>query len=440
MAAVSLLIAALVPVVSASDRWPIFRGELAGVAEDDPALPDTWSQTENVRWRVAVPGLGWSSPIVWGDRVFVTSVIASGDFEAPKPGLYFGGERPAPTTEHRWMLYALDFATGRILWEREVRRAVPQASKHLKNSYASETPVTDGERVYALFGGLGLFAFDMTGVPAWTYEIPQQPTRLGWGTAQSPALHGDRVYVLSDNDAQSFLAAVDKRTGQEVWRVDRPRETNWASPFVWQHEGGVEIVTSGTAGVRSYTPDGTLKWELKGMSSIANPTPFTKHGLLYISSGYPGDALRPVYAIRPGASGDISLARGQTSNEFVVWSNPQLGTYSTSAVVYGDIHYTLLDRGFFLAHDARTGEPVYGRQRLAVGSGFTASPWAYNGLLFAASEDGDTYVIRAGREFSIVRTNPLGEMIMATPAIARGSLILRTAEALYRLARPETKP
>ncbi len=437
--AVGLLIAALLPgLAAAADRWPQFRGAQAGVAEDDPALPESWSQTENVRWKVPIPGLAWSSPIVWGDHVFVTTVISATEVEAPRPGLYFGGERPTPTSEHRWVLYALDFATGRIRWEREVRRGVPHGPRHLKNSYGSETPVTDGERVYALFGSVGLFAFDMEGRHVWTYELEPAETRFGWGTAQSPALFGDRIYVLNDNEVRSFLAALDTRTGKELWRVERPQETNWASPFVWQHEQGVEIVTAATGGIRSYDLDGELKWELRGMSSIVNPTPFSRHGLLYVSSGYPGDALRPVYAIRPGASGDISLRPGESANEFVAWSNAQLGTYSTSAVVYGDIYYTLLDRGFFLAHDARSGEPVYPRQRLAVGSGFTASPWAYNGRIFAASEDGDTFVIQAGREFRILGSNPLGEMIMASPAVARSSLIIRTASSLYRIARPGT--
>ena len=172
------------------------------------------------------------------------------------------------------------------------------------------------------------------------------------------------------------------------------------------------------------------------MSSITVPTPFSKHGLLYLSSGYPGDALRPVYAVRPGARGDITLKDGETSNPSIAWSNPQLGAYNTSALVYGDYYYTLLDRGFLLCHDARTGTQIYGRQRIAPdANGFTASPWAYNGRIFAASEEGDTYVIQAGPEYKVLGKNSLGEMIMASPAVARGSVIMRTASKLYRIAR-----
>jgi outer membrane protein assembly factor BamB len=380
--------------------------------------------------------MGWSSPIVWGDHVFLTSVINSAQTEPPKPGLYFGGERPASTAPHRWMAYDVDFATGKIRWEKELRHAPPPGPRHLKNSYASETPVTDGERVYFYFGSVGLFVFDMTGKPVWSKPIEPFKTRFGWGTAASPVLHRDRIYIVNDNDEGSFLAAYNKRTGDEAWRVMRDEGTNWATPFVWEHAQRTEIVTAGTGKVRSYDLAGKLLWELKGMSSITIPTPFERHGLLFISSGYVGDPLRPAYAIRPGASGDISLKPGETSSQFIAWSSPTLAPYNPTPLVYGDIYYTLFDRGFFTAHDARTGKEIYPRQRIAVdASGFTTSPWAYNGRIFALSEDGDTYVIQAGPEFKVLGKNSLGEMTLATPAVVRGSLVIRTASKLYRIAR-----
>jgi outer membrane protein assembly factor BamB len=212
--------------------------------------------------------------------------------------------------------------------------------------------------------------------------------------------------------------------------------TNWATPFVWEHDGRAEIVTSGSDKVRSYDLTGKLLWEFKGMSSISIPTPFERHGLLFISSGYVGDALRPAYAIRPGASGDITLKPGETANAFIAWSAPTLAPYNPTPLVYGDYYYTLFDRGFFTCHDARTGKEIYGRQRIAVdASGFTTSPWAYNGRIFVMSEDGDTYVIQAGPEFKVLGKNSLGEMTLATPAVSRGSLIIRTASKLYRVAK-----
>jgi outer membrane protein assembly factor BamB len=334
------------------------------------------------------------------------------------------------------MVYAVDRATGKIVWEREARRGLPP-SRHLKNTYASETPVTDGQRVYVSFGNVGIFAYDFAGALAWSVPFEPQPMRNGWGTAASPVLHNGRLYVVNDNDRQSYLTALDARTGKTVWRVDRKEGSNWATPYVWEHAGRTELVTAATGGIRSYDLEGKLLWQLGPMSSIAIPTPFSKFGLLYVASGYVGDQTRPVYAIKPGASGDISLPKGETSNASIAWSLPQGGPYNPSPIVYGDYYYTLYDRGFFTCHDAKTGKEIYTKVRLdPTTSGFTASPWAYNGKLFALSEDGTTYVIQAGPEFKVIGQNLLDEFTMASPAIDRDSLFIRTAGALYRIANP----
>jgi hypothetical protein len=425
--------------VSAVDQWPQFRGPQSTGVADDPALPETWSATRNVVWKTEIPGSGWSSPVVWGDRIFLTSVISTVAPEAPKKGLYFGGNREGiPTDEHRWMVYAVDWKTGKIVWEREVHRGSPRSSHHLKNTYASETPVTDGERVYAYFGNLGLFVFDMEGKPVWSQHWGPFRTRYGWGTAASPVLHKERVYVVNDNDDQSFLAALDKRTGKQIWRVARDEASNWSTPFIWENGQRTEIITTGTRKVRAYDLDGKVLWELGGMSSIVIPTPFAQHGLLFLASGYVGDNVRPVFAVRPSARGDISLKESETGNEYIAWYQRQAGPYNPSPLVYGDFYYTLLDRGMMTCHEARTGREIYGKQRMdPETTAFTASPWAYNGKIFALSEDGDTFVIQAGAEFKVLGKNPLDELSMATPAIARGSLIIRTASKLYRIAKTE---
>jgi outer membrane protein assembly factor BamB len=427
------------PLVSAVDQWPQFRGPQSTGVADDPALPETWSATRNVVWKTEIPGSGWSSPVVWGDRIFLTSVISTVAPEAPKKGLYFGGNREGiPTDEHRWMVYAVDWKTGKIVWEREVHRGSPRSSHHLKNTYASETPVTDGERVYAYFGNLGLFVFDMEGKPVWSQHWGPFRTRYGWGTAASPVLHKERVYVVNDNDDQSFLAALDKRTGKQIWRVARDEASNWSTPFIWENGQRTEIITTGTRKVRAYDLDGKVLWELGGMSSIVIPTPFAQHGLLFLASGYVGDNVRPVFAVRPSARGDISLKESETGNEYIAWYQRQAGPYNPSPLVYGDFYYTLLDRGMMTCHEARTGREIYGKQRMdPETTAFTASPWAYNGKIFALSEDGDTFVIQAGAEFKVLGKNPLDELSMATPAIARGSLIIRTASKLYRIAKTE---
>jgi outer membrane protein assembly factor BamB len=305
----------------------------------------------------------------------------------------------------------------------------------LKNTYASETPVTDGERVYAHFGHLGTYCLDLDGKLLWSKTWPAYPTRYGWGTASSPALHEGRLYLVNDNDENSYLVALDKTSGKEIWRVARQEKSNWSTPYIWDNGQRTEIVTCGTNRVRSYDLDGKLLWELAGMSSIMIPTPFSSGGLLYVTSGYVGDETRPVFAIRPGASGDISLKAGETTNKFIAWFWPQAGPYNPSPLVYGDYYYTLFDRGFLTCHDAKTGKEVYDKQRFEAGAAaFTASPWAYNGKIFCLSEDGDTFVIAGGPEYKLLGKNSLGEMCMATPAVARGSLIVRTQEGLLRIA------
>ena len=419
----------------AADNWPQFRGPAATGVSDGDGLPDTWSAADHVTWKTPIPGRGWSSPIVWGKQVFLTSAIKEeGKLEPVKKGLYFGGNRPAPKQIHRWMVYCLDLESGKIVWEEEVKRGVPRHGHHLKNTLASETPVSDGERVYAYFGNVGLFCFDFKGTLLWSKTWESVPTRFGWGTAASPVLHGERIYVVNDNDKQSFLVALDKKTGEWIWRVERDEKSNWATPFVWKNKKRTEIVTPGTGKVRSYGLDGRLLWELGGMSSITVPTPFAEHGFLYVTSGYVLDRRKPLFAIRPGAVGDISLKAEQTHNEHIAWCQKQAGPYNPSPIVYGEYLYVLYDRGLLACYDARSGKEVYGKRRIGPGArAFTSSPWAYDGKIFCLSEDGDTFVIRAGPEFELLGKNSLGELCMATPAVIRDGLLIRTESNILRI-------
>jgi len=448
---VACLLVLAARVVLSAQEWPQFRGRQAGVATDDPALPDTWSETHNVAWKIDIPGRGWSSPIVWREHVFVTTAVNVRQPKQPMMptaayrGASTGGtmsrrDLVRDTDEFRWMLYDIDAASGAVRWERVIYSGVPTRPTHLKNSYASETPVTDGERVYVYLGYVGLFAYQMDGALAWAKPMEARNTGNDgyfYGGGASPALHNGRVYVVNDNEEASFLAAFDARTGAELWRVARDERSNWSTPYVWQNSLRTEIVTVGSRKVRSYDLDGKLLWELAVGTTLHTPTPFAHDGILYVSSGYFSDPKRPVFAIRPGASGDISLKPDETANAFVLWSQPTASATYPSAIVVGDQFYTLLDRGFLTAHDARTGKQVYGRQRVAVEAGaFSASPWAYNGKIFLLSEDGDTFVIRAGPEYQMLGRNSLNEMSLASPAVAGGSLFIRTATKLYRIAKP----
>ncbi len=425
--------------LSADDNWPQFRGPGSRGVSDDPNLPETWSKTENVAWATKVAGRGWSSPIVWGDKVFLTTAIKlEGEPEKVKPGLYFGGERPTPKVPFRYAVVCLDLNTGKILWEKTAYEGVPKFGAHLKNTMASETPVTDGERVYAYFGNVGVFAFDFDGNEKWNHKLGAYPMANNWGTAASPALCDGRLFVIDDNEKHSFLSAIDTATGKELWRKDREEKSNWATPYVWKNEMRTELVTCGKNRVRSYDLDGKVLWELTGMSSIVIPTPFSVDGLLYVTSGYVLSPKKPLFAIKPGASGDISLDadKKETSNQYIAWSNLKAGPYNVTPVLYKDVIYVLYDRGFLASFDAHTGKALYEPPlaRLGASEHYTASPWAYNGKIFCLCEEGQTLVIpTGGTQPKIVRKNELEELCMATPAIARGSLLIRTESQLYRI-------
>ena len=465
----ALLFAVLAATTATSlgtENWPSFRGaDALSTADDDPRLPTTWSATDNVVWKTPIDGLGWSSPVIWGDRIFLTTVVSEGETEEPRMGLYFPygspetfppGQSPFPEPEegdlmerspdvHHWLVSAIDFDTGNVLWTTEAYVGAPDFDRHLKNTYASATPVTDGERVYAYFGNVGVFALDVDGGLIWEKRFDPAVTRLGWGPAASPVLHDDTLFIVNDNDDRSFVVALDAATGHERWSVDRDEGTNWSTPFVWQNEERVELVTAGSDQVRSYDLDGNELWHFTGLNSISIPQPFSAHGLLYVTSGYVGDQSRPVFVIRPGASGDITMAEGQHSSDHIVWHDDTAGPYHPTPLVYGDYYFTLLDQGFVTVHDALTGEELYFteqqiqsqqvRRRVARGAGgFTASPWAYNGKIFVLSEEGVTYVMDTEDSFRVIATNSLDEVAMSSPAMSRGSLFIRTRSHLWRLS------
>jgi len=457
------LAASLVPVAGRGPSdWPQFRGPGSAGVADGSTLPLTWSTTQNVAWVTEIPGRGWSSPVIWGPRVFVTAAINAGAFKAPSTGIYgndLAGELAkqglsmeeiikrvsardievsAEATEVRYMVYALDAATGKVAWQQEAHKGLPVGGRHRKNTYASETPTTDGERIYASFGGnVGLFAYSLTGDLVWKKTWPPQPVYLDFGTASSPVVHGGRVYQMFDNEAESFLAALDAKTGAEVWTVRRngfktQAQSGWATPFVWQNQQRTEIVTIGKGTVVSYGLDGTELWRLGGMTQ-ATPSPVAGNGLLYVGSGSQGETGRPLFAIKPGASGNISLTPNQTTNDFVAWFQPRFSGYTPSPLLYRNRVYVINDNGIMQVADATTGKELYKARVGGGGMTFSSSPLASNGRIYAVSEDGDVVVFEAGDEYKELAKNSLGEMSLATPAADANSLYIRTATRLYKL-------
>lgn len=440
--AVMILATSQLPFAQAQNNWPQFRGAQSLGTTDDPRLADHWSATENVRWKQDIPGSGWSCPVTWGNRVFVTTVVNRGDTEKPRKGLYFGGERPDPPKSiHEWRVVCLDLNDGQVLWNKQVHEGAPESSIHMKNTFASETPVTDGERVYAYFGNLGVYCLTVEGEPVWSQRWPVYKTNSGWGTGASPVLHGDKLLVLNDNEESSFLVALDKLTGKELWRTPRDDKSGWSTPFVWTNPIRSEIIASGDGKVRSYDLDGHQLWEIGNMSRNAIPTPFAKDDLLYVTSGHVMNKFKPLMAIRPGAKGDITLADDKTTNDYVVWCQKTAAPYNPTPVLYDNKVYVCLDGGFFACYDAKTGETIYTKKRIPNGKAFTASPFAYNGKVFCLNEDGTTFVIPANGNFEVLYTNPLAEddMCLATPALVDGKLLIRTAARVYCIESSDAK-
>ena len=300
--------AAVVSTTVLADDFLRFRGDDAtGVAKDHPQLPSQWSKTENVLWSSDVPGQGWGSPIVVGDRVFVSSVVADEENIAPSAGLYLGeGVRDPAKGVHHWMVYCFDLRSGEKLWEHEAYTGRPVVPRHPKSSYAAETPASDGQRLFVLFGDLGLFCYSLQGNLLWKQMIAPKKTNMDYGAAASPVVHGDQVFVVYDNKEESWIASFDCKTGNVNWRTLRDETMSWATPFVWENDARTEIVVPGQRVNRGYSLDGEELWRFDGdMSILVIPSPFAAHGLCYLSSGYVGDTHRPTFAIRPGASGDL---------------------------------------------------------------------------------------------------------------------------------------
>lgn len=427
-------------VAIAEDQALRFRGHHGtGVVADDPRLPVNWDQEQNITWAIDVAGQGHGSPIVVGDRVFVTAVVADEANVQPQKGLYLGkGVREPAAGIHHWMVYCYDAADGAEIWRHETKTGRPTVPRHPKSSYAAETPTSDGERLYVLFGDVGLYCYDLDGNQLWTQPFEPQKTNMDYGAAASPVVHEGQIFVVYDNLNDSWIASFDAKTGRQNWKTPRNETHSWATPLVWENQVRTEIVVTGNRKNRSYSLDGKLLWEFDGdMSILVIPSPFVAHGMCYLASGYVGDSHRPTFAVLPGAEGDLGSDGEFTDSEFIQWYQPTASPYNTSQIVYGDYLYTVYDQGFMTCHDAKTGEEVYGKRRFSPSGSFTASPWAYGGHVFCLSEDGLTYVIKAGPEFQQVGTNDLDELSFATPSISGGNLFVRTASKLYCITKPE---
>ena len=430
------------PSAQAPDRWPSFRGPRASGVAEGVGLPVSFNGATgaNVAWKTAIPGLGHGSPIVWGDRVFVTTAVSSRGGATFKPGLYGEGTASEDRSPQQWKILALDAATGTILWDRTAYEGVPRDKRHIKNTYASSTPATDGRYVAAFFGSEGLYVYTVDGEPAWkksfghldfgAYDLPEYE----WGSATSPIIYEDLVIIQVDLHGPSFVAAYDLATGEERWRSERDELPSWSTPTVYPGTARAEVVTNSPNYIRGLDPaTGRELWRLGRSSKITAPTPIFDGDLIVVASGRGPE--RPINVIKAGATGDITPPGDEMSGGPLVWSKRGRGSYMPTPLIYQGYLYVLANQGIFDCYELRTGREVY-RQRIPhTGSGFSASPVAADGRIYLSSEDGDIFVVRAGPDFELLGTNRMGELLMATPAFAGDTLFVRGVTHLFAIRR-----
>jgi outer membrane protein assembly factor BamB len=427
---------------SPQGSWPSFRGTQAGGVAEGQSLPDSWDgpSGRNIVWHTPIPGLAHSSPVVWGDRLFVTTAISSRGAATFKPGLYGDGDASEDRSSHRWMVYALDKWSGKVLWERLAYEGEPRNKRHVKSTYASSTPATDGRIVVAWFGSQGVYAYGMDGSRLWSVDLGRLdigaydvPT-FEWGPASSPIIWNNLVILQCDTQADSFVVALDVETGATVWKTAREELPSWGTPTIVTTTAGPELVTNASNYIRGYDPrTGRELWRIGRSSKITAPTPVFGGGLWVIASGRAPE--RPIFAVRSGARGDITPPEGSSANQAVVWSRTNRGSYMPTPLIYGDLLYILANNGILDAYDLKTGDEIY-RQRLPyIGSGYSASPVAADGKIYLSSEDGEMIVVRAGRRFEHLATNSMGETLMATPALSERAMYVRGAANIFAVGR-----
>jgi outer membrane protein assembly factor BamB len=437
-----LCLLGLATLTAASDldpaaHWPLWRGPYNnGIART--AVPVEWSATKNLAWKLEIPGKGNSSPVIWGDRIFLTTAVPTESAEAAPPppvdaapqGAAPGGRGGRPRAgglmvEHRYVLMCVDRKTGKVLWERTANTGKPHEGHHpMYGSFSSNSPLTDGRHVYAFFGSRGLYAYDFDGKLIWKRDSPQLRMFNTFGEGVAPMLDGDRLIVSFDNQENSHLVALDKRTGKELWRVDRQEITSWAQPLVVEHNGKKQVIVSATTKVRSYDlATGKLIWEASGLGANVIPAPVGAGDVVYVMSGYRNPNLM---AIRLGKEGDL------TGSDAILWTNQRGNSYTASPVLDGDKLYFVSDNGLLTCLNTKSGQPHYIQQRLPKPYSLKASPVAAGGKLYLATEDGDVVVVKMGETYEVLATNKIAdEMFISSPAVAEGTLYLRSQKALY---------
>jgi outer membrane protein assembly factor BamB len=420
-------------------NWPQFRGPAASGIATGPDTVEQWdlSSNKNIRWKVPIPGLAHSSPIIWSDKIFLTTAVVPGAEQPLKTGLYGDIGSVFDKEPIEWRVLCLSKSTGKVLWEKTLHKGMPKIKRHPKASHANSTPATDGKRIVAFFGAEGLYGLDMDGNLIWKKDLGELDSgyfampAAQWGSASSPVLYQDKVIVQCDVQKDSFIAVFDAKDGSQIWRTPRAEVPTWSTPAIITREGSpTQIVCNGWKQIAGYELDtGKLIWSMKGGGDIPVPTPISAHDLVFITNAH--GPLSPIYALNlKEAGGDLTLPSDQTSSQHIAWSVKRGGNYMQTPIVLGEHLYLCLDNGMLTCIQAATGKQLY-RQPLATPrKGFTASAVASGEKIYFTAEDGAVHVIAAGAEFKRLAENSMGEECMATPAISDGVIYFRTRNQL----------
>ena len=422
--------------------WPAFRGAQAKGIADQGAAPTHWNAdpdhgpAEQILWQADVPGLGHSSPVISGNRVFVLTAIASQGDAPLKVGAGGRPEAADDNGEQEWVVLCYDKQTGQELWRQVARKGLPRATRHAKATHANTSVAVQGDRLVAFFGSEGLYCYDLEGKLLWSRDlgvVDISKYGIGWGYASSPAIYQDRIALICDDPKDPYLALFDLDNGEELWRVSRTDicERNWSTPLIYHSADRTQIVVNGWPWVVSYELEsGKELWRIKGGGDNPVPTPFVAHGWIYLTSSHGGQS--PIYVVRPEADGDVSPSEDAPSNDSIVWSTRRGGSYMSTPVVYGDYLYLGNSNGVLRCFEAKTGNKVY-EQRLGSDAGIIASLVAADGKIYCPSENGTVYVIRAGPEFELLAENRMGQPCFASPALSAGVLFIRTTDELLAI-------
>jgi len=416
---------------SSAANWPQWRGADGSGVSTEKNLPSDWNVSKNIKWKTPIEGRGHSSPIVWNNRIFLTTAVEGEVVPGAKAIKHMDGDKEflhpdsvGADRKHSFKVVCIDRVSGKVLWESVAWEGTPYDNRHRKSSYAASTPATDGELVYAFFGTEGLYAYDFKGKLAWKAKLGNLGT-VGMGTGTSPVLYENLVIVQCDeeNGAASFIVGLDKKSGKEVWRTPRKVQVSWSTPLLVRTAQRTELITSGTESIISYDPaTGKELWTHKGVESNAIPSPVANKEMAFLVAGFPA---KIAMALKLGGSGDLT----GSANE--VWKYSKGTAYVPSPILYQDYLYIMTDRGILTCIDARTGEVKYEGGRIPIPATFTASPVAFDGKLLLTSEDGDTFIIKSGPKHEVLGTNSVGEPVYASPAIADGRIFIRGEHNLY---------